>query len=173
VVIIGPVTRQIDKVRSHTYTAAGGRLSFPSPDAAIARHIRLAQELTVFALIRRDIALRHGEFRDTLTIEPCKVAVYWVTPFITTSVTAYRGSPHLLDYAATKGADRRLHPLAGQGAGGAWHPRQRGSPGTDLDAFDPLDLSRGAGGRLRGRRADAAGGAAGRGRPELRLFGLG
>jgi len=69
-------------VRSNTYTAAGGPLSIPSPNTAIARHIRLAQELTVFAFIRRDIALRHGEFRDTLTIEPCTVAVYWVTPFI-------------------------------------------------------------------------------------------
>jgi len=36
----------------------------------------------VFALIRRDIALRHGEFRDTPTIEPCTVVGYWVTPFI-------------------------------------------------------------------------------------------
>jgi hypothetical protein len=72
---------QIDKVRSNAYTAAGGSLSMPFPDAAMARHIRLTQELTVFAPIRRDMALRDGEFRDTLTIEPFTVAVYWVTPF--------------------------------------------------------------------------------------------
>jgi hypothetical protein len=73
---------QIDKVRSHTYTAAGDPPSISSPDAAIARHIQLAQELTVFAPIRRDIAPRHGEFRDTPTIEPCTVAIYGATPFI-------------------------------------------------------------------------------------------
>jgi hypothetical protein len=67
---------QIDKVRSNAYTAAGGSLSMPFPDATMARHIRLAQELTVFAPIRRDMALRDGEFRDTLTIEPFTVAVY-------------------------------------------------------------------------------------------------
>jgi hypothetical protein len=54
----------------------------PFPGAAMARHIRLAQELTVVAPIRRDMALRNGEFRDTLIIEPFTVAVYWVTPFM-------------------------------------------------------------------------------------------
>jgi hypothetical protein len=73
---------QIDKVRSNTDTAAGNPLSILSPDAAIACHIQLAQELIVFAPIRRDMALCHGEWRDTLTIEPCTVAVYRVTPFI-------------------------------------------------------------------------------------------
>ena len=73
---------QIDRVRSNAYTASGGSLSIPFPGAAMARHIRLAQELTVFALIRRDMALRNGEFRDTLTIEPFTVVVYWITPFI-------------------------------------------------------------------------------------------
>ena len=72
---------QIDKVRSNAYTAAGGSLSVPFPDAAMARHIRLAQELTVSDPIRRDIGLHNGEFRDTLTIDPFTVAVYWITPF--------------------------------------------------------------------------------------------
>jgi hypothetical protein len=72
---------QIDKVRSNGYTVARGSLSSPSPDA-MARHIRLAQELTVFAPVRRDVALRYGEFSDTLTIEPFTAAAYWVTPFI-------------------------------------------------------------------------------------------
>jgi hypothetical protein len=73
---------QIDKVHSNAYTSAGGSLSIPFPGAAVARHIRLAQELTVFAPIERDIALTGGGFRDTLTIDPFTVAVYWITPFI-------------------------------------------------------------------------------------------
>jgi hypothetical protein len=73
---------QIDEVRSNAYTAAEGSLSLPFPAATMARHIRLAQELTVFAPIRRDLALIRGEFRDTLTIDPFTVAVYWITPFI-------------------------------------------------------------------------------------------
>jgi hypothetical protein len=73
---------QIDGVRSNAYTAAGGSLSAPFPDAAAARHIRLAQELAVFAPIGRDIALINGEFRDTLTIAPYTVTLYWITPFI-------------------------------------------------------------------------------------------
>jgi hypothetical protein len=73
---------QIDSVRSNAYTAAGGSLSIPFPDPALARNIRLAQELTVFAPIRRDVALAGGEFRDTLTVNPFTVAVYWMTPFI-------------------------------------------------------------------------------------------
>jgi hypothetical protein len=73
---------QIDKVRSNAYAEAGGSLSVPFPGAAEARNIRLAQELAVFAPIRRDIALAGGEFHDTLTIDPFTVAVYWITPFI-------------------------------------------------------------------------------------------
>jgi hypothetical protein len=73
---------QIDKVRSNAYTSAGGSLSIPFPGAAAARHIRLAQELAVFTPIERDIALSSGEFRDTRTIDPFTVAVYWITPFI-------------------------------------------------------------------------------------------
>jgi hypothetical protein len=73
---------QIDRVRSNAYTAAGGSLSIPFPSATMARNIRLAQELTVFAPIQRDIALTSGEFRDTLSIDPFTVTVYWITPFI-------------------------------------------------------------------------------------------
>lgn len=73
---------QIDKVCSNAYTEAGGSLSVPFPGGTKARYIRLAQELTVFAPIRRDIALTGGEFRDTLTVDPFTVAVYWITPFI-------------------------------------------------------------------------------------------
>ena len=36
----------------------------------------------MFAPVRRDVALRYGEFSDTLTIEPFTAAAYWVTPFI-------------------------------------------------------------------------------------------
>ena len=73
---------QIDRVRSNAYTVAGGSLSMAFPDGTAARRIRLAQELTVFAPIRRDMAVSHGEFRDTLTIDPFTVTVYWITPFI-------------------------------------------------------------------------------------------
>jgi hypothetical protein len=47
----------------------------PFPDAAIARHMRPAHELATFAPFRRDIALGHGAWRDTLTIEPCTVTL--------------------------------------------------------------------------------------------------
>jgi hypothetical protein len=47
----------------------------PFPDAAIARHIRPPYELIMFAPIRRDIALCHREWSDTLTIEPCTVTL--------------------------------------------------------------------------------------------------
>ena len=60
----------------------------------------------------------------------------------TTSVTAYRGSPELLDYSAHQGRHRRLHPLAGAGARREGHPRQRRRAGADLDAADPVDLRR-------------------------------
>jgi len=73
---------QIDRVRSNGYTAAGGALSVAFPDVAAARRIRLAQELTEFAPIKRDMAVSHGEFRDTLTIDPFTVTVYWITPVI-------------------------------------------------------------------------------------------
>jgi NAD(P)-dependent dehydrogenase (short-subunit alcohol dehydrogenase family) len=91
----------------------------------------------------------------------------------TTSVTAYRGSPHLLDYAATKGAivafTRSLaKALVGRGI------RVNGvAPGPIWTPLIPSTFPAERVGRLRGRRADAAGGAAGGGRPELHLFGLG
>ena len=58
----------------------------------------------------------------------------------TASVTAYRGSPHLVDYSATKGAivafTRSLSAqLAEQG-----DPRQRGRAGADLDASHSGEL---------------------------------
>ena len=57
----------------------------------------------------------------------------------TTSVTAYRGSAHLLDYAATKGAIVAFTRSASKGDGGAAAmPRPMGGPGNDLDAAIPL-----------------------------------
>jgi Glycosyl hydrolases family 39 len=73
---------QIDNVHSNAYTKAGGTLSMPFPEAATARSIRLAQELTVCAPLQRDIALTNGEFCHTLVIDPFTVTVYWITPFI-------------------------------------------------------------------------------------------
>jgi hypothetical protein len=73
---------QIDEVCSNAYTEAGGALSIPFPEATMARYIRLAQELTVFSPMRHDLALTSGEFRNTLTVDPFTVAVYWIIPFI-------------------------------------------------------------------------------------------
>ena len=58
----------------------------------------------------------------------------------TASVTAYRGSPHLVDYSATKGAivafTRSLSAqLASKG-----HPRERGRARSDLDAAHSGEL---------------------------------
>jgi hypothetical protein len=64
----------------------------PFPDAAIARYIRPAHELTMFAPIRRDMALCHGEWRNTLTTEPCTVTLSWVTPSIQAHLPIRAGS---------------------------------------------------------------------------------
>ena len=73
---------QIDGRHSNAYTAAGRSLSVPLPNAAVARTIRQAQELAVFAPIRRDVALTRGAFHHTCTVDPFTVIVYWITPSI-------------------------------------------------------------------------------------------
>ena len=52
----------------------------------------------------------------------------------TSSVTAYRGSAHLVDYASTKAAIVGFHALVGVGAGRRGHSCERRGPGPDLDA---------------------------------------
>jgi FlaA1/EpsC-like NDP-sugar epimerase len=41
-----------------------------------------------------------------------------------------------------QGSDRRVHAVAGRGAGGKGHPRQRSGPGADLDPADSCDIFR-------------------------------
>ena len=60
----------------------------------------------------------------------------------TTSVTAYRGSAKLLDYSATKGRDRGLHPFARTFARGEEDPRQCSRTRANLDATHPVHLPR-------------------------------
>ena len=62
----------------------------------------------------------------------------------TTSVTAYKGSPQLLDYASTRGAIVAFTRSLSQQLVEQEHPRQRRGPGPDLDAADPGQLRRGA-----------------------------
>ncbi|SEJ67433.1 short chain dehydrogenase [Azotobacter beijerinckii] len=86
----------------------------------------------------------------------------------TTSVTAYKGNPKLIDYSSTRG-DHCLHPLPVGQPGAARHPCQRGGAGADLDAIDPLHLQRGGGGTFRRLYAAEASGTAGGGSAGLRV----
>jgi NAD(P)-dependent dehydrogenase (short-subunit alcohol dehydrogenase family) len=54
----------------------------------------------------------------------------------TTSVTAYRGSPKLIDYSATKGAITTFTRSLSGSLVERGHPRQRRRAGPDLDAVD-------------------------------------
>ena len=74
----------------------------------------------------------------------------------TTSVTAYRGSPALLDYSSTKGAIVPSRARWRRGWRSKRHPRQRGGAGADLDAADPVDLRPEAGGGVRHRTCRSA-----------------
>ena len=58
----------------------------------------------------------------------------------TTSVTAYRGSPHLLDYASTKGAIVAFTRSLAQALAEKKIRVNAVAPGTDLDAADPRHL---------------------------------
>jgi glycosyl hydrolase family 39 (putative alpha-L-iduronidase) len=72
---------QIDATHSNAYPAAGGQLSPALPDAAMARTIRQAQELALFAPIQQGVALVDGTFRDRFTIMPFTTLLYWITPY--------------------------------------------------------------------------------------------
>ncbi|MHB8647592.1 MAG: hypothetical protein ACYDAR_17565, partial [Thermomicrobiales bacterium] len=71
-----------DATHANAYTAAGGRLSPNSPDAATARAIRRAQEPALFAPIQHGITLGDGMFRDQFTIAPFTTLLYWITPVL-------------------------------------------------------------------------------------------
>ena len=73
---------QIDATHANAYTAAGGRLSPPPPDAALAGMIRQAQELALFAPIQQGVTLQNGTFNDCFTIAPFTTLLYWLTPLL-------------------------------------------------------------------------------------------
>ena len=58
----------------------------------------------------------------------------------TTSVTAYKGNPTLVDYSSTKGAIVGIHAVAGDAVAEAGHSGECGGAGADLDAADPGEL---------------------------------
>ena len=70
----------------------------------------------------------------------------------TTSVTAYKGSPELLDYSSTKGAIVAFTRSLSQALAEQENSRERGRTGPDLDAADSVDLSGERGGDIRFRR---------------------
>ena len=87
----------------------------------------------------------------------------------TTSVTAYKGSPTLLDYSSTKGAIvafTRSLALSGP----ARHPGQWRSAGAGLEPADSFHISPGEGGILRLGYPSKAGWTARRSGPELCVF---
>jgi NAD(P)-dependent dehydrogenase (short-subunit alcohol dehydrogenase family) len=58
----------------------------------------------------------------------------------TSSVTAYNGSPQLLDYSSTKRGDRRLHAVALSSTRRTRHPGQQRRSGSHLDPPHSVDL---------------------------------
>lgn len=77
---------QIDRSRSSAYSAAGGSPSnpFPLPDPEKLRAIRLAQEVSLFQPIARDVPVIDGSYRATLAIEPYTTLCLWITPVLPT-----------------------------------------------------------------------------------------
>jgi NAD(P)-dependent dehydrogenase (short-subunit alcohol dehydrogenase family) len=57
----------------------------------------------------------------------------------TTSITAFRGNPSLVDYSSTKGHSR-LYARSVDAIGGKGDPGRRGGTRSDLDAPDPGEL---------------------------------
>ena len=87
----------------------------------------------------------------------------------TTSVTAYKGSPKLLDYSSSKGAEIAIYPFVIPGAGGQGNSRQRRRTRSDLDAADSIRLPERRSGYLWVRCAVRPRGATRGNRTELRL----
>jgi hypothetical protein len=75
---------QIDRTLSNAYTAAGGTPDnpYPVPAKGAIADIRLRQELTLFAPIRRGLDLADATFRETLALEPYATVCLWLTPTI-------------------------------------------------------------------------------------------
>jgi NAD(P)-dependent dehydrogenase (short-subunit alcohol dehydrogenase family) len=75
----------------------------------------------------------------------------------TTSVTAYKGSGHLLDYSATKGAITAFTRSLSQALGGKEDSGECRCARTDLDAAHSIHVPRGKGRDLWQRCPDGAG----------------
>src|SRR5215207_6436342 len=73
---------QIDRVRTNTYTAAGGSACnpFPTLDPAQIQIIRRSQEVALERPIARDVAVPAGTYAETLTLEPFTTLCLWITP---------------------------------------------------------------------------------------------
>ncbi len=70
----------IDRTHANSFTAAGGQLSPPWPDAATVARIRRAAELTALVPVRRNVAVQEGALIERLTFAPYTTALFWVTP---------------------------------------------------------------------------------------------
>jgi len=70
----------IDGTHANGFAAAGGRLSPPWPDAAMAALIRRAAELTALVPIRHGVAVRDGVLTERLALAPYTTALLWLTP---------------------------------------------------------------------------------------------
>ena len=58
----------------------------------------------------------------------------------TASVVAFEGSPELIDYSSTKGADHILHPIYGAVTCKTGNPCKRSCARSCLDAVDRIKL---------------------------------
>jgi hypothetical protein len=74
---------RIDSAHSNAYSSAGRDIrSGQFPSAAETAKIRHAQELAVSAPIQSGVILASGGFQELVTIAPCAVMAYWITPYI-------------------------------------------------------------------------------------------
>jgi hypothetical protein len=74
---------RIDSAYSNAYSSAGRDIrSGQFPSAAETAKIRHAQELAVSAPIQSGVILASGGFQELVTIAPCAVMAYWITPYI-------------------------------------------------------------------------------------------
>jgi len=85
----------------------------------------------------------------------------------TTSVTASKGNPELLDYSSTKGATVAFTRSLSQGSRGKAHSGECGRSWSNLDAIDPGILSSGRGRDLWNRHTARPPGSTGRRRAKL------
>jgi hypothetical protein len=73
----------IDRMRSNSYTAAGGSAAnpFPNPDPELIPGIRQAQELALARPITHGVELTDDTWRERLRFEPYTTICIWITPY--------------------------------------------------------------------------------------------